>query len=302
MLTVKDHDLNMAFQNPAVLNSEMNNQVVLSYVPYFADIKYGYVAYARSYKIGTFSAGAHFVNYGKFIQADEAGSVSGSFNASDFSFNVSYAHSLDSMFSAGITLKTIYSHLEAYSSVGLAADLSVNYFNARKQVCITLAGRNLGYQLKTYTSNNRQSLPAEVQLGVSKKLRNAPFRFSLNITHLEKFDLTYDNPGDQTETDPLTGLPVARKISAGNKLLRHLIPGIELILSKNFMLRGAYNFQRRNELSYSSRRATSGISFGFGFGIKRFTFSYGRAVYNLAGGTNTFTINMGLSSEKASGK
>src|SRR5205085_11047660 len=67
VLTIKDRDLNMAFQNPAVLNSEMDNQVTLTYVPYFADIKYGYAGYARNYnKIGTFSAGIQFVNYGKF--------------------------------------------------------------------------------------------------------------------------------------------------------------------------------------------------------------------------------------------
>lgn len=299
VLTVKDRDLNMAFQNPAVLNSEMSNEVALSYVPYFADIQYGYAAYAHTFgKVGTFSAGIHFVNYGKFDAADETGLITGSFTAADYSFNIAYSRPLDSMFSAGITLKTIYSHLETYSSVGLAADLAINYYNAEKEVCLTLAASNIGSQITTYTSNNHEPLPVEVQLGISKKLNRAPFRFALNITHLEKFDLSYNNPNDASETDPLTGLPVQKKITTGNKILRHLIPSVELLISKNFMLRGAYNFERRNELAYTSRKSTSGISFGFGFGINRFTFNYGRAIYNLAGATNTFSINVGLGSYK----
>jgi hypothetical protein len=297
VLSIKDRDLNMAFQNPAVLNTEMDNQVTLSYIPYFADIKYGYAAYARHYnRIGTFSGGIQFVNYGKFDEADETGAITGSFNAADYSFNIAYARQLDSMFSVGATIKTIYSHLEDYTSVGVATDLAANYFNARKQVCMTLMGRNIGYQLKTYVADNHEPLPFELQFGISKKLSKAPFRLAMNITHLEKFDLTYNNPNDVTETDPLTGEPVQKKISTGNKILRHLIPSIELVISKNFMIRAAYNFQRRNELAYATRKGASGISFGFGFGIKRFTFNYGRAVYNLAGGANHFTINVALGS------
>ena len=295
VLSVNDRDLNMAFQNPAVLNSEMDNQVTLSYIPYIADIKYGYAAYAREFKkAGMFSGGIQFVNYGKFEEADVTGAITGSFTAADYSFNIGYAYKLDSMFAVGATLKTIYSHLEDYTSVGMAVDLAANYYNPKNQFCMSLVARNAGYQLKTYVNNNHEPLPFELMFGISKKLSKAPFRFGLNITHLEKFDLTYDNPYDVSDTDPLTGEPVEKKISTGNKIIRHLIPSIELIISKNFMLRAGYNFQRRNELAYASRKSTSGLSFGFGFGIKRFTFNYGRSIYNLAGASSHFSINVAL--------
>lgn len=295
MISIKDRDLNMAFQNPAILNKEMNNQLVLNFVPYFADVKFGYAAYAKTYdKIGTFSGGIQFVNYGKFDASDPTGAINGTFNAADYSFNIAYAHQMDSVFSIGATLKTIYSHYEDYNALGMAVDVAANYFNAEKQVCMTIMARNVGYQIVSYTTNNHEPLPIEVQFGISKKMKKAPFRLGLNITHLEKFDLTYDNPYDATETDPLTGLPVQKTISTGNKILRHLIPSIEILITKNFALRAAYNFQRRNELAYTSRKSTSGMSFGFGFGIKRFTFSYGRAIYNLAGASNNFSVNMQL--------
>lgn len=299
MITVKDRDINMAFQNPAVLNPEMNNNITLNYIPYFADIKYGYVAYAHTYdSIGTFSLGMQFVNYGKFDAADETGAITGSFNAADYSFNIGYGRQLDSMYSIGATLKTIYSHYEDYTSVGMAADLAANYFNPQKQVCMTFLIRNLGYQFKTYTTDNHEPLPFEIQFGISKKLGKAPFRFAMQVTHLEKFNIAFTNPNDLSQTDPLTGEPVQKDITTANKVMRHLIPSLEVIISKNFMLRAGYNLQRRYELAYTTRKATSGVCFGFGFGIKRFTFNYGREVYNLAGGANHFSVNVDLGSTK----
>ena len=40
-----DNDLNLVFHNPSLLNPEMDNQLVLNYVNYFADINFGYLSY-----------------------------------------------------------------------------------------------------------------------------------------------------------------------------------------------------------------------------------------------------------------
>ncbi|HMT30061.1 MAG TPA: penicillin-binding protein, partial [Bacteroidia bacterium] len=80
LVPVKDNDLNLVFANPALLNSEMSKQLTFSGVGYFADIKYGYVAYASDYKnLGSFAAGMHYVNYGDFTETDETGQVIGEF-------------------------------------------------------------------------------------------------------------------------------------------------------------------------------------------------------------------------------
>src|SRR6266542_4472354 len=50
LISVKDNDLNLSFQNPALLDSTMHNNLSLSYIDYFTDIHYGYAAYARHYK------------------------------------------------------------------------------------------------------------------------------------------------------------------------------------------------------------------------------------------------------------
>jgi len=297
LVPVKDNDLNLAFCNPALLNSDMGRQLTFSGVGYFADIKYGYVAYAQDIKdLGTFAAGMHYVNYGDFTETDVTGQVIGEFKAAEYSFNLSWARPLvtDSSLTVGTTLKTIYSSLEDYSSWGMAIDLGVNYYNKRRLLNLTLVGKNMGRQFTYYTAGNNEPLPFEIMFGVSKKLAKAPFRFSLDYTHIEKFDLSYVDPVKASEIDPITGETSNEKITFGDKLLPHFILGAELLLSKNFHVRGGYNFQRRKELGVETKMSTVGVSWGFGFRISKFHFSYGRATYHLAGASNHFSLSSNL--------
>ena len=48
LISIKDNDLNLSFNNPSLLNSSMEKQLVLNYVNYFSDINYGYVSYSIS--------------------------------------------------------------------------------------------------------------------------------------------------------------------------------------------------------------------------------------------------------------
>src|SRR5512139_2000816 len=63
LVPVKDNDLNLVFSNPAALDESMNKQMTFSGVGYFAGIRYGYAAYAQSFKkAGMFAAGMHYVD------------------------------------------------------------------------------------------------------------------------------------------------------------------------------------------------------------------------------------------------
>ena len=48
----------------------------------------------------------------------------------------------------------------------------------------------------------------------------------------------------------------------------------------------------RQELKLEDAAGGAGFSFGFMFKVKRFEFAYSRALYHVAGGSNTFQINM----------
>jgi hypothetical protein len=296
LVPVKDNDLNLVFCNPAVLSDEMDRQLAFSGVLYFADINYGYAAYATRIKnAGMFSGGIHYVNYGDFTETDVYGQVLGTFSAGEYSLNLSWARPFyDSSLTGGVTLKTIYSSLADYESFGLAADIGVNYYAEKHLLNLSLVAKNAGRQLTYYTDGNNEPLPFEIQFGLSKRLAKAPFRFSFVWQHLEKFDLSYTDPAKENETDPITGEPVNEEITFGNKMLRHVIIGAELLLSKNFHVRAGYNFRRRNELGVESRMGTVGLSWGFGFRISKFHISYGRATYHLAGGSNHFSLTANL--------
>ena len=136
-------------------------------------------------------------------------------------------------------------------------------------------------------------------LGLSQKLRHAPFRFSIVAHNLQKFDLTYDVPSkDQGQYDPITGEPVPENQweKLADNVMRHMIFGIEFTPLQNFYLRAGYNYQRRQELKISSRTAMVGFSWGFGIRISKFHLSYGRASYHLAGASNHFSISTDISS------
>lgn len=295
-ISVRDNDLNLAFQNPGLLNDSMNKQIALSYVPYFADIKYGYAAYAHHVeKIGSFSAGIHYVDYGHFDEADVTGIITGSFKAAEYSFNLSYARPVYKNITAGATLKTIYSSLEDYTSFGLAADLGASYVSKSNNFSLGFVIKNVGRQLKTYTPDNREPLPYELQAGMSYRLPKAPLRLSLTLQHLEKWNLGYINPEKENETDPITGEVKEQSISFFEKTFRHMVFGGEILITQNFHLRFGYNYMRRKDLSIETRKSISGFTGGFGFRISKFHLSYARAGYHIAGASNHFSLTVRLS-------
>lgn len=298
MLAVRDNDLNLVFHNPSLLNSSMDNHFVLNYVNYFIDINYGYVGYAKSYgEIGNFSAGLHYINYGDFDRTDDVGNFTGKFKASEYAFNLIFSKPIDSLFSFGINLKPVFSEYDIYKSFGLVADLGVSYVSKDQLFAAALVFKNVGSQIKPYRENNFEPIPFEIQAGISQKLAHAPFRLSLVVEHLEKYDLTYEIPVSEVNNlfaDNSVSKTKNLKEHA-DKIARHIVLGVEILPMPNFYVNLGYNYRRRQELKIDTRSFTTGFSWGFGVKVSKFRFSYGRATYHLAGATNHFSLSTNLS-------
>ncbi|MFC2104897.1 type IX secretion system protein PorQ, partial [Bacteroidota bacterium] len=197
VIAINDNDFNLTYHNPALLNPDMNHSMIVNYVNYFTDINYGYAAYATNIKdYGIFSGGIQYINYGKFTAADEKGIVTGEFKAAEYAINLVYSRAIDSTFRLGINVKPIISTLEKYTSLGLATDIGVIYNKPQSLFTAAFVIKNLGTQLKGYT-DEKESLPFNIQLGISQKLKHAPLLFSVTFDHLEKWDLTYEKPQDE---------------------------------------------------------------------------------------------------------
>ena len=300
VIAVYDNDPTLSLGNPSLLNAEMNGMVTFSYLSYFADINHGYVSYVKDFKkAGTFSAGIRYLDYGTFIETDEGGNELGNFTAGDYAFILGWGKSIDSNYSVGANLKPIYSSLYTYSSVGLAMDLSATYHNEKNGITSSLVLKNIGAQLSPYVQGGeKEPIPFEVQYGFSKKLEHVPIRISIDLIHLQNWNLTYNDSIVATNSnEELTDEEKLQRNRTSwlTEFLSHNVAGVEFVPSKSFMLRFGFNFKRRHELAHELKPGLIGFSWGVGFRIKKFHISYGSAKYHLAGPSNHFTVTTNLS-------
>lgn len=294
-IAIKDGDLDMLYLNPAILDSSMHMYLATDFTNYYGGINYGYVGYAHTFdKIGNMGFGVMYANYGDFTRADVNGTVQGNFSANETLLHATYARGFGKFFSAGANLKLIYSQLADYNSFGMAFDLGAT-FHHPKNWTVSLVARNLGSQLKPYVAGQYEPLPISLDLGISHKLKYIPLRLSMTIVDLQQPVLTYKDPTNSPpDVDPLTGEPIEQKTNVGDAIMRHFIFGTEITIARRIFLRAGYNYGRRQEFKVASKPATVGFSWGVGIKVNRFTISYSRATYHLAGGTNQISISTNL--------
>lgn len=299
IIGVIDDDVSLVYQNPGALNPEMHNGILFHTTRYFAGINFGYAGYARNMKsIGTtFGAGLQYIAYGNFIETDPSGNEQGEFSAGEYVLNLSAARAYD-RFSYGAHLKTIYSSLEQYSSVGMAIDLGGTYNDTARLFTVGAVIKNIGMQLKSYTPDNKEPLPFEIQVGITKRLKYLPFQLSVAAHNLQKPDIRYDDPRARADQNLFAGDADSTgrvKSHTLDKIARHFILGGEFLIGNNLRIRMGYNHMRRMEMSLSTLRSFAGFSFGAGFKIAHFRIDYGLVNYHIAGASHHFSVSTNFS-------
>ncbi len=285
-------DLNLSYNNPALLQADMRNKLIVNFVDYFDGVKYGYAAYSFSTSLpGNFAVGMHYINYGDFIGADEFGNKTGGFTAAEYALNLIWSHEYGRI-KYGINLKPILSSFENYQSIGFAADLGISLFSKNKLTVTSLVARNMGTQITPYYDGaESEPIPFDLQFGISQKLQHAPIRFAATLQHLQKWDLA------KAEVDNTTSITSLKEENFTNKFMRHMVLGVELLPSPNFTIRAGYNHQIRQELRLEEKMSTVGFSWGFGFRISRFEINYGSARYHLAASSNLISVALNLNED-----
>ena len=292
-IALNDRDLNLSFNNPALISNQISNQLAFNYVDYLANINYGSIVYCKDIdKFGPLLFGLQYVNYGKIQSADPNGQITGNFSAADYALSVSLGRKIDSLISVGINLKAIYSHLDVYSAVGTSLNIGATYIKQNKLEVFSLVFKNLGYQWIGYQNGMHEPLPYQLQFGYSRRLSKAPFRFGIIFSHLEKWNLSYL---DSTTIQPAFGSTLAAPVKNSNldfldQFARHLNLTWEIFLGKSFMLRAGYNYQRQQELKLLGVGSFSGFSLGFGFKLAHVEFNYGYAQYSIGAASNHFSL------------
>lgn len=294
-ITARDQDLNLTIANPALYNAKMHRHVGFNH-GFLGGMNFGMLGYAKKFN-DQFTGGMHlrYMSYGKMTRRDEAGNALGTFSPGEFVLTTGVAKQLNPQIAVGANINVLFSQLETYNSLGASIDLAGVYELEQANLLITAVAKNVGYQFDTYVKGNRAALPTDFQLGISHKLRHAPFRFSLVAHHLNKWDLTYNDPNAKPTIDPLTGDTIPVPVAGfGEKLARHFTYQAEILMGKTVHLRVAFDYHKRKEMSLAARPGLAGFSFGLGMYFKRFSLDYGFLIHSAAGYTNGFTLTTNI--------
>ena len=295
LLSVVDNDLVLSSENPALLNDKMSNQLALNQTLLPTGINFGSLQYAFKSKLGVFSPIIKYVNYGAFVETDEAGNTLGNFSALDYSVGMLYSKEFNPVISLGAGVSVLGSHLETYSGYALSTTFSAVYKHPNHLFSVAMVAKGIGTTIKQYTSNQKTILPVDVQASLTYKLKHAPFRFSLLAKQLNKWDIVYQDPTEKPNYDALTGdtIPVQTP-GFIEKLAHHLNLQVELVASKSVHFRTGFDFHRQQQLRVYNRPGLAGFSFGVGVYLKKIRLDYGFLIYSKSGQNHAIGISSNL--------
>jgi hypothetical protein len=275
-ISMFNNDVGLFNDNPALLRYQHHGNISANFVSIAPTINglFGAGAFHHENSNTTFGGGIAHLQYGNEMQTDAAGNILGSFTAYDQMISFAASRSYGERWFYGASLKFINSRYGAYTSMGIASDIGISYYDEESMIQAGFVAKNMGVQIKTY-ANQFEDLPFDLLLGATKQLEKAPIRFSLTAQRLHQFDLLYKD-----DSFDLDNYGVSVKNGIATKLMSHLIAGTDLLIGEKLVFSVGYNFLRRKELMI--RNLSNGLT-GFGYGIRlnlnSLQFQYARTHY-----------------------
>lgn len=255
-ISIIEDDASLMFNNAALLSNVSDKSLMLGYTSYIADTQLLSAGFVKTIgERGTWAIGAQVLSYGEMDETDELGHKMGTFTSNDINLQTSYSYMLSGRWSGAITAKGIFSNYGEFSSVAIGADLSLNYFDPYAGFSFSAVGRNLGGQVKALI-DERETLPFNLSMGLSKDFANAPIRVSITADDLTHWDDV--------------------------KFIQHFIVGADILPSKSTWLAFGYNFRRADEMSVMDKSHGAGWNLGAGINIKKMKVGVAWGKYHVA--------------------
>lgn len=260
--------------NPALYANVSDLSIGLSFMTYTAGGTWTGAHFTKAFgERHTLALAAQYMGYGATDETDDDGNVLGTFHPKDIVIGAGYSYLLSDRWSGGASLKSIVSNLADYSSVAIAVDVGVNYYDEENDFSASAALQNVGTQLKAYDTHLRTHLPLTLVLGFSKAMAHLPVRFHVTMTDVTRWKSSYYVSGNAED----------EKVSFAKKALNHFLLGIDVIPVERFYLSLGYNFRRANELKAAGSSHWAGITAGAGLQLSRFGLGLSYAQYHRAG-------------------
>lgn len=269
-MSLIERDPSLIFHNPALLGAEMDQMVNLNYLNFFSDINVGSALFTKALKEkAAWGIGASFFSQGKIKGMSAEGLPTGDFTAKDISMNGFFSYDLSERWRGGASLKFLYSNIGDYTSLGLAVDAGLSYYNSEKEFSFGFAFKNIGAQMKAY-EDERQKMPWDIQMGITKRMAHAPIRLSLTAMYLTKWKINYvDNSDNEYKEDNFF-----------KSFIKHMVIGVDYVPSENFWLGIGYNPKTALDMKLQGGNALAGFSGGAGVRIKMFDVGVSVAKYH----------------------
>ena len=258
-ISLNADDATLIFHNPALMNFVADKTINLNYMTYMEGAKAASASFVKGVgERASWGVTAQYLDYGKMKQTTYDNIEIGEFSAKDICIGGAFAYALTDMISGGITAKFITSSIADYHSMAVGVDIGLNYTDSVGDLSIAVAAKNLGGQVKAY-DDEFEKIPFDLQVGVTKRLTNSPFRFSATLSRLHDWDQGF---------------------------IKHLALGADVLLSETIYLAAGYNFRRAHEMKITEGDGSSshgaGLSFGAGISLERFKLHIGYGKYHVS--------------------
>ena len=270
-ISLNEDDATLVFHNPALMNFVADNTINLNFMTYMEGAKTASAAFVKG--IGnraSWGVTAQYMDYGKMKQTTYDNIEIGEFSAKDICIGGAFAYALTDKISGGITAKAITSSIADYHSMAVGVDLGLTYTDSIGDLSIAVAAKNLGGQVKAY-DEEFEKIPLDLQVGVTKRLTNSPFRFSATFSRLNNWDQGF---------------------------IKHLAVGADVLLSETIYLAAGYNFRRAHEMKITDAEGASshgaGLSFGAGISLERFKLHIGYGKYHVSASSLLINVSYAL--------
>lgn len=270
-ITIVEDDPTLIFHNPALISSVSDKSINLNYMTYMEGVKTASASFVRTVgERASWGVSAQYMDYGTMRETTADNIETGTFSAKDIMAGGSFAYMLNDRLAGGVTAKVVMSYIAGYSSMAVGVDLGLNYYDEDNGLSLSAAARNLGGQVKAY-EDDFERIPFDLQLGVSKKLGNAPLRLSATMTRLNDWE---------------------------GKLGNHFVVGADILLSDNIYIAGGYNFRRADEMKITDGEGESshgaGLSVGGGLQLERFKLQVAYVKYHVSSTSLMFNMTYTL--------
>lgn len=296
-VSYRQGDVGFATQNPALLKPSMHGQAAMHFSDLVAGVK-GVQLSGALYKPkpdATIAGNIFFIHYGSVPQTDAAGNEMGNFNAYDYVVQVSGSKKYLQQWQYGGTVKWIQSLYGPYSASALAGDVGLLFTDSAKGWSAGFVAKNMGFQVKAF-EREKEDLPFDLQVGVTKKLLQAPLSFSLTAHHQHRFSILYNDTTFNQQVNFTTSNTFLKKV------FNHFVFATHIEVGKYLEATLGYNFLRRSELSVGTvGNGLTGSSAGLSARFQKMQFHYARSSYQKGIGNNQIGISINVATISGAG-